>query len=317
MSSPTQHSGISPFDFAQGKTWHSALALHGGVLAFFTILSIVATWPLLTHLWWASFDYGDTLTSAYWMAWQAHALITDPPHLLDTNTLYPFTGTLAYDELDFAPALLAAPIFWLTNNAMLAYNVVTLATFVLAGYGAWLLARALTGSGWAGLVAGTAYALSFYRFDHINHITLVSGQWLPFALLCLHMLWRAGLAGGRISGWVAGFALFFTLQCYSSHYLAFYTALAVAAFAVYYPLAARRLNPRFWGGLLLGGAVSALLLAPIGGAYYAVQSAHGFARALWDIRRYSNSLESFLAVAKISAEIEQAREQLARMKAGG
>jgi hypothetical protein len=281
------------------------LWLHLAVPVLFAGLAAIMTWPLLPNLASASLDYptyGDTLISSYLMSWQAHALVTDPGHLLDTNTLYPFTGTLAYDELNFAPALLAAPVFWLTHNSMLAHNALTLVTFVLAGYGAWLLGRALTGSGWAGLVAGVIYAFSFYRFDHLKHITLINGQWLPFVLLCLHGLWRAAARPQREARtsrtwlWAAGFVLFFTLQCYSSHYFAFAGALTVGLFALYYPLAERRLNGRFFGWLIGAGAASAALLAPIGLAYVAVQGAQRFARPLWDTERYSNTLQSFLAV---------------------
>ena len=284
-----------------------ALWLHLGVLALFAGLAVVATWPLLPRLWWSTLDYptySDTLISSYLMSWQAQALVTDPAHLLDTNTLYPFTGTVAYDELNFAPALLAAPIFWLTGNTMLAHNALTLATFVLAGYGAWLLGRALTGSGWAGLVVGVGYAFSTYRFNHIAHITLVNGQWLPLVLLCLHRLWALTTAPHpegtrtrrRILPWAAGFALFFTLQAYSSHYFAFFTAGAVALFAAYYALVTRRLPARFFGALAGGGGLSLALLAPLGWAYYQVQGAADFARPLWDAERYSNTLQSFLAV---------------------
>ncbi len=80
------------------------------------------------------------------MAWQAHALATDPLGIFDTNILYPFKGTLAFDEISFTEAVLVAPIYWLSGNPVLSHNLLLLASFALSGYGAWLLVRELTGS---------------------------------------------------------------------------------------------------------------------------------------------------------------------------
>ena len=168
------------------------------------------------------------------MAWQAHALGTIPSGLFDTNVMYPFRGTLAFDELSFAEAVISAPLYWLTGNPVLSHNAQLLLTFVLSGFGMWLLVRELTVVSWAGLVAGSAFAFSFYRANHLPHMTLLSAEWLPFLLLAAYkLLWTGSWR------WAAALGVFFTLQSLSSHYLAFYSAILLGLFVVFYFLVER------------------------------------------------------------------------------
>ncbi|HUS14689.1 MAG TPA: hypothetical protein VM536_06680 [Chloroflexia bacterium] len=264
--------------------------MHLGVLALFALLTAAATWPLARMAWWGTLDYGDTLTVAHGIAWQAHALATDPAHLLDANIMYPFRHTLAFDELNFAPALLGAPLFWLSGNALLDYNAVTLLSFVLSGYGCWLLVRELTGSSWAGLVAGVAFAFSFFRFNNLAHLTILNTQWLPLVLFWLHRLWRR-------PSWPAAlaFAGFFALQVLSSHYLAFYTVGVTVLFLAFYMVAERRVPRPVLGRVLAGVLLAGVVIAPIAAGYLVGQRG-GFHRELWDIKRYTATLESYLAV---------------------
>ena len=263
---------------------------HLAALLLFLGLSVAATWPLTLRLWWQAIDYGDSLTSAYIIAWQAHVLVTAPLHLFDATVMYPFQGTLAYDELDFAPALLGAPIVWLTGNAILAYNGVLLISFVLCGYGAWLLVRDLTGSPAAGIVAGVAFTFSFFRFNNLAHLTLLNVQWLPLLLLALHGLWRrptwrsAAAVGGLV-----------TLQALSSHYLAFYTLGAVGLFVAFYGVAERRVARAFLGRLAVALGGAGLLCLPLAVGYLVGQDG-GYHRELADIARYTATLPGWLAV---------------------
>src|SRR5450759_2017473 len=66
------------------------LGLHALVLAAFTLITIVATWPALPQLGGFVIDKGNPLYSVWAMAWQAHALVTDPSRLFDTNIMHPF-----------------------------------------------------------------------------------------------------------------------------------------------------------------------------------------------------------------------------------
>src|SRR5262249_6602733 len=139
------------------------------VLAAYTVVTLAATWPMLPNLGGYVISKLDPLYSVWAMGWQAHALVTEPARLLDANIMYPFKGTLAFDELGFAEAVIAAPVYLFTGNPVLSHNALWLLTFILSGYGMWLLVRHLKGSSAAGFVAGVAYAVSCYRMDHLPH----------------------------------------------------------------------------------------------------------------------------------------------------
>src|SRR4051812_18086974 len=124
---------------AERRWLRSGWVLHVAVFGAFTLLAIVATWPLLPQLGGYVIDKGDPLYSVWAMAWQAHALVTDPLRLFDANIMYPFKGTLAFDELSFAEAVMAAPVYWLTGNPVLSHNLILFLSFPISGYGMWLL----------------------------------------------------------------------------------------------------------------------------------------------------------------------------------
>jgi hypothetical protein len=264
-------------------------------------IAIGTTWPLFPNLGGYVMDKNNPLYSVWLMAWQVHAFTTDPLGIFDTNIMYPIQGTLAFDELAFTEAVLSAPFLWLFGNPVLSHNIVLFSTFVLAGYGAWLLVRELTGSGWAGFVSGCAYAFSFYMLNHLPHMTLINAQWLPFILLAAYKVlwthsWRWALALGG----------FFTLQALSGHYLAFYTAFLLALFFLYYLVVQRELFS--WplvGKLAVAFAGAAVLILPIGVPYGLIQSSYGFRRDLFEVERFSNTLTSFLAIFRGSPRLRE------------
>lgn len=273
---------------ARRPEWLSHLA----VLGVFVLLTTAATWPMLPQLGGYVIDKGDPLYSVWAMAWQAHSLTTDPSHFYDANIMYPFKGTLAFDELSFTEAVLAAPLYWLTGNPVLSHNTLLFLTFVLSGYGMWLLVRKLTGSGWAGLVGGAAFAFCFYRLNHLPHQTLINAQWIPFILLSAYkVMWT------RSWRWAWALAGLFTVQALSGHYLAFYTAMLLGLFFAYYFLFERRLfSWRIIGQLAVTMSVAALVMLPIIVPYVTLQSGQDFSRGLFEAERFSNTLSSFLAV---------------------
>jgi hypothetical protein len=262
------------------------------VLALFTLLTIIATWPLFPQLGGYVMDKGDPLYSVWAVAWQDHALATNPLALFDANIMYPFRGTLTFDELGFTEALLAAPLYYLLGNPVLSHNAVLFASFILSGYTMWLLVRELTGSSRAGLVAGTAFAFCFYRLDHLPHITLDTTEFMPLALLCTYkLMWT------RRWVWAVALGGFFALQALAGHYLAFYTAMLLGLFVVYYWLAQRRVfSLDFLLKMAAGLVASLVLIVPIALPYIRDQGQFEFTRSLFETERFSNTLSSFLGV---------------------
>ncbi len=83
-----------------------------GAAAILTLLTILLTWPQCLFLGSKVAAHNDPHFSTWRMAWVAHALRTDPPHLFDANIYYPETGTLTYSDGTLLEGILAAPLFW-------------------------------------------------------------------------------------------------------------------------------------------------------------------------------------------------------------
>ena len=167
----------------------SALAV-----AVIAALTIVATWPLAPRLTNSlPGDYGDPVFVTWAIGWVDSTLtdaIRQPSaltRLWDANIFFPERQTLAYSEHFIAQSLLTLPLFWITGNLLLTYNAAFLASFFLTGIGTLLLARAVTGSIAAALIAAVIAAFNEYRLVwEVAHLHVLSIQWLPFALYALH-----------------------------------------------------------------------------------------------------------------------------------
>ena len=89
-------------------------------------------------------------------------------------------------------AIFTAPVQWLTSNPVLTYNLAFIASFVHAGAGMYLLARALTGRRDAAALAALAYAFTPFRIAHLAHLQWLMTGWLPLSLWALHRYFSTG-----------------------------------------------------------------------------------------------------------------------------
>lgn len=131
-------------------------------------------------------DAPDPRLYIWTLAWDAHAFSTNPFGIFDANIYYPLPNTLAYSENLIGSAFLAAPVIWLTGNAVLAMNLVALSATCLSGLGAYLLARRLGIGALGAVLAGIVFAFAPSRFFRMSQIHLVAMQWIPFSLAYLH-----------------------------------------------------------------------------------------------------------------------------------
>src|ERR1044072_6014124 len=159
-------------------------------LAAYAVITIVMTWPLARGLprdvaW----DLGDSILNMWILAWdceQFRAILTGHFSRLstffDANIFHPAPLTLAYSEHLVPQALQIFPIYTLTRNPILCYNLLFLSTFVLSGLGMFLFARELTGNTAAAFLGGLLFAFAPYRIPQASHLQVLSLQWVAFAL---------------------------------------------------------------------------------------------------------------------------------------
>jgi hypothetical protein len=273
------------------------------VLLLFAVLSLVLTYPLALHLADAVEDRQDALLNVWIMAWDGHQVLSDPLHLFDANIFHPYPRTLAYSELLLGNGLLALPLTAASGNPVLGYNVALLLSFVLSGFGTYLLVRKLTRSPAAGWVSGLIFAFSSYRMTNLAQAQLLTTQWLPFALLGLILLMEHPRPR-----YVATFVIFFCLQALSSFYYAILLALTVVGLVLWEWVAGEhgmsRLGVPGWFraqrranlALLVAAACCTLGILPFALPYFQVQRDLGFERSLADSEPFSASLRQYVMV---------------------
>jgi hypothetical protein len=157
---------------------------------FFALLAIVDTWPLARHMTTRVIggpDGVDAWTGLYTLTWGIHSLANNPLQYFNSNNFYPHAESLAFGDHLFGQALLLAPIQWLLATPTLTYNVGVLLSFVVAGVGAYFLARQVTGSVAAGLTAGLLFGFSPWRFQHVGQLGVLALGGLPWAFLVGHL----------------------------------------------------------------------------------------------------------------------------------
>src|SRR5262245_43766413 len=118
-----------------GGTVRPVKVLRAGVL--YALLTVAFTWPLCVRL--RVMDAGDSAFFAWVMAWEVHALTTDPARLPEAPIFHPLPHALGYDEPVLGTTLFTLPLWLFTDDAVLVLNLARLLTFLLSGLTAYLL----------------------------------------------------------------------------------------------------------------------------------------------------------------------------------
>ena len=158
-----------------------------------TAVAIAFTYPLIRHLTThLPNDLGDPVLVAWTLGWDAHAIRHGVGQIFNAPNFFPYLHTLAYSDHLIGLAIFTAPVQWLTANPVLTYNLAFIASFVHAGAGMYLLARALTGRRDAAALAALAYAFTPFRVAHLAHLQWLMTGWLPLSLWALHRYFSTG-----------------------------------------------------------------------------------------------------------------------------
>jgi hypothetical protein len=164
---------------------------HLTIFAAFLVLAIALTWPLALHLDTAVPDRGDPLLNAWIIDWVCHALTHSPLHLYDAPIYYPGKYPLAYSENMVGIALLVLPFHLAGLSALTTYNIALLLGFAFSAYGAFVLARLVTGNSAGSFLAGVFFAFASFKLAHIQHVQIIWSGWLPLMLAALLSYRRA------------------------------------------------------------------------------------------------------------------------------
>jgi len=264
----------------------------------YAALTIAFTWPLVRGLGRdLPGDFGDPLLNCWILAWDADHLlralrgdVTALAGYWNANIYYPHPLALAYSDHLTAQALQILPVYAITRNPLVCYNLLFLSTFALSGLGMFLFARTLTGNRAAAFVAGLAYAFAPYRIGSLPHLQVLSSAWMPFALFGMRRFFETRrirpLAGASVA-WLAQ-----NLSC--GYYLIFFSP--VLAMYIAWELTTRRLwkDASMLGRLLAAGAAVVLATTPFVVPYVRLRRAGFSPRPVEEILHFSADVYAYL-----------------------
>jgi hypothetical protein len=276
-----------------------------GVGAVYLSAAILLTWPLVTiattHLG-APEGPGDPYLNEWILGWGIHSWLTDPANVFsgrafDAPLFHPARLTLTYSDHQLLQALVVSPVYALTRNLALCYNVVLLLSIAASGLAMHALTRGVTGSTAAAYVAGLAWACWPYRTAHLIHIQLQALFFLPLALWALARLaagrrWRDAIWVGVCAG----------LQAIVSVYYGVMTGvvLTLAAITLAWTTGQWR-KSRYWSRVAVAALVGAAFTVPVAVPYLRSKEAEGFGRNLYEAANHSASIQSYTQVPPFNA----------------
>jgi len=277
----------------RGQTWFLVV---GAYLA----AAVVTTWPLALHprtLLGAPAGAGDPYLNLWILGWGMQAVLSNPVSLVtgavfDANIFFPAKGTLAYSDHLLLQSVVLAPLYAITHDVVLCYNVLLIASLVVSAVAMHALVRTVVSSEAGAYLAGCAWGFGSYRFAHLIHLQLQSLYFLPLAFLFLHRV-----IAGRRGRDVVLLGVTAALQAISSVYYGVIGGLALVVGGL--ALAAgvgRWRNIAVLRRLSYAAFIAAILVLPVAIVYARVAQREGFGRNLYQAAQSSATLSSYIHV---------------------
>jgi hypothetical protein len=264
-------------------------------LIFLAFLALTAamTWPWVLHLSDGVPDAGDTYSHAYFLWWGYYQTLHEPLNLFHATVFYPYKYTLAFGESDYGISLIFFPLFAIGLRPLTIYSVAALTSFAFSGYGAFRLARTLSGSNVVAWTAGVIFAFVPFRFQHLNHLPELFAGWIPLVFEALLLFAREH--SWKRAGWLALTFVMNALTC-----LTWFVLVLIPLGLSGILLLTRN---RTWRSaavwLRLGAAclMASILLLPFLLPYVYVARTFGFVRDASEVQTYSAVPINWLAIA--------------------
>ena len=259
--------------------------------------AVLITWPLaiqLTTRLGALEGGGDPYLNLWILGWDLHAWTSDPAgvfsgRVFDASIFYPAPGTLTYSDHLLLQALVLTPVYALTHDVALCYNLLLIGSLVASALAMCLLVHSLTANRTAALIAGLAWGFWPYRSAQMLHLQLQSLYFLPLALYAFHRVaaarrWRdAALLGAAAA-----------LQAISSVYYGVMTIVAVGVSAVAQGwVSGQWRGRRYWLTIGGGAVIAAVLVAPVAWPYWQTQQREGFGRNAYEASQHAAAIRSY------------------------
>ena len=273
---------------------HKLILRELSFFAIFAALAIALTWPLAMHMTTAVSDFGDPLLNAWIVDWVCYSLTHAPLSLYDAPIFHPAPKPLAYSENLIAVAILMLPAYLAGATPIAVYNLAVLLGFALSGYGAFVLARMVSGSTIGALAGGIFFAFCSFKFDHLPHMQIIFSAWVPLLLAALLAFWEKPT-------WRRGalLALAWVANGLTNIYFLLFCAVAVI-FTVLLLAIIRPRGWRFYGALAATTIAALVILYPFLKPYREVSQHYKYKRTIEEVRAGSAQWKNWLVPASAS-----------------
>ena len=288
--------GVGIFRRIKLPTWSRGRGLrrHASVIAFFCLLTVAVTWPLVLRFssqvpgWYIADNY-EYLWKMWWFKHALLELHQNP--LIAPDIFYPQGFALANAELVPLATIVGLPLTWLWGEIP-TYNLLILLSFVVSGWAVFAFVDRVSGNAWGGLLAGVLFVMSPYhvvRYAGILPLSSVEG--LPIFLLGA----EGWAKDGRLR-WAALAGLGFVMAAWGSLYYALGLALLGPVYIVLRTPSHRRLwtDKRVRSSLVLVAGISVAALFPLSLAYLNLSQRVSLRIPLEDVDFWSASLTDYL-----------------------
>ena len=272
----------------------------GAPLLAYCAAAAITTWPLALHplaLLGATSGPGDPYLNLWILGWDMQTLLSNPAAvfnggIFNANIFYPATNTLAFSDHLLLQSLLLTPLYAITHDVVLCYNVLLVASLVASALAMHLFVRSTVGSEAGAYLAGFAWGFGSFHFGHLIHLQLQSLYFLPLTFLFLHRV-----IARRRSRDVALLGVTAALQAISSVYFGIIgaIALAVGGFALAAGVGRWR-SVTVLRRLAYSAAIAVILVLPVATIYARVAQREGFGRNLFEAARNAAYTVSYLQV---------------------
>jgi hypothetical protein len=203
------------------------------VVLFYLLACGIMLHPLVDFRRLHSASFGGDPRLVIWiLGWNNHVFLDGVPSLFDANIFHPERNALALTEHLFGIGLFTLPIYAVSRNPVLAYNLVWLLSFLLSALGAHFLVWRVLRDHAAAVGAGLVYAFCFFKMQQGHaHLQIIWSFWIPLSLVLLDR-WFARPTWGRMGALL----VCVLLQALASWYLAVMILVADALWLVWLTL---------------------------------------------------------------------------------
>lgn len=253
------------------------------VFLTFCLFTALLTWPYVTRLRDAVVDPGDPYLISWILWWDYHQTFTDPLHLFHANLFYPLRYTLAFSEHSYGISVLFFPLYALGARPLTVHAVAMFFGFATCGYGAFRLARTLTGSNGAAWTAGIIFAFVPFRFGMMSHLAYLFSMWIPLLFEALVLFARE--RSKKRAAWLG--VAFFMLGLTT---ISWFT-LSLVPFVVTAAILLTRYDlwreQKFWGRGAVALSLASLALLPFMLPYYIAAKLYNMQRSIEEVKAWS------------------------------